>query len=121
MPLIALLASLGGCGDDDDKPGRTVTAQSGETVDVAADEYEFDPETIVLKGGGELRVALKNDGVLAHNLRVIQNGDDLGGTPTFTGGKTREGIVNVEPGTYELICTVGNHADLGMVGKLQVK
>ena len=121
VPLIALLAVLGGCGDDDDKPGRTVTAQSGETLDVTADEYEFDPETIILRGGEQLTVALKNDGVLAHNLRVIRNGDDLGGTPTFTGGKTGEGTVIVEQGTYELVCTVGNHADLGMVGKLEVK
>ena len=45
----------------------------------------------------------------------------MGGTPTFSGGQTRTGTVLVEPGEYELVCTVGDHADLGMTGKLTVK
>jgi len=122
LPLIALLAGVAGCGsDDDDKPGRTVSVQAGTTLDVVADEYSFDPETIVLNGGGELTIALENTGVLAHNLRVIEDGEDIGGTPTFTGGKTRDGELALEPGEYELVCTVGNHADLGMTGKLTVR
>jgi plastocyanin len=122
LPLTALLLlAPGGCGGDDDEPGRTVAVKSGSTLAVVADEYTFDPETIVLSGGGELAVALENEGVLAHNLRVFDGGDELGGTPTFTGGKTRSGTVAVEPGEYELVCTVGNHADLGMTGKLTVE
>lgn len=121
LPLTAfLLLVAGGCGDDD-APGRTVTAKSGSTLSVAADEYSFDPETIVLTGGGKLTVELENEGVLAHNLRVFDGDDDLGGTPTFTGGKTRAGTVAVDPGEYELVCTVGNHAELGMTGKLSVE
>ena len=121
VPLIALLLLVPGCGGDDDEPGRTETTKSGETLAVVADEYSFDPENIVLTGGGQLTVALENTGVLAHNLRVIRNGEDIGGTPTFTGGKTREGTVVVEPGEYELVCTVGSHAELGMTGKLTVR
>ena len=124
VPLIAalgVLAGLAGCGDDDDEPGRTVNAKPGSTVQVVADEYSFDPETIVLSGPGELTFELENAGVLAHNLRVFDGAEDIGGTTTFTGGKTLDGTVTVEPGEYELVCTVGNHADLGMVGTLTVK
>ena len=122
LPLTTLLIlAPGGCGGDDDRPGRTVTAKPGTTLTVVADEYSFDPETIVLTGGGELTVELENTGVLAHNLKVFEGGDEVGGTPTFTGGKTRSGTVAVDPGEYELVCTVGNHADLGMTGKLTVK
>jgi plastocyanin len=122
LPLTALLLVLaGGCGDDDDEPGRTVTVVSGTAVRVVADEYSFDPETIVLTGGGELTVELENEGTLAHNLRVFDGATDVGGTPTFVGGEPRAGTVRVELGEYELVCTVGDHAALGMTGKLQVK
>ena len=122
LPLIFLLAGGAGCGEDEpDTPARTETVQPGETITVVGDEYDFDPQNIVLTGGGRLTIALKNEGVLAHNLRVIANGGDIGGTPTFTGGKTRSGTVRVEPGEYELVCTVGNHAELGMVGELTVR
>jgi len=124
VPLTALLFVLAsGCGADDDEPGRTVTAGPGETVHVVADEYSFDPETIVLSGGGKLKLELANDGSLAHNLRVL-HGDsltDVGGTPTFVGGDPRAGTVTVQPGEYKLECTVGDHASLGMTGKLTVK
>jgi plastocyanin len=74
-----------------------------------------------VRGRGELRVELENRGVLAHNLRVFDGGDDVGGTDTFTGGKTRGADLSLEPGEYELVCTVGNHADLGMTGKLRIR
>jgi plastocyanin len=120
--LIALsVLALAGCGGDDDTPGRTVTVEPGETLTVVADEYSFDPETIVLTGSGELTVELDNDGVLAHNLRVFEGETDVGGTPTFVGGDPRPGSVRVEPGAYALVCTVGDHADLGMTGKLTVR
>lgn len=122
LPLIALLALGAGCGSGrDDSPGRTVAVPAGSTLPVVGDEYSFDPETIILRGAGDLTIALTNDGVLAHNLRVFDGGTDIGGTPTFTGGETREGTVRVEPGEYELVCTVGNHAELGMVGTLRVR
>jgi plastocyanin len=122
VPLIALLALVPlGCGDDDDEPGRTVTVESGTTVTVVADEYSFDPETIVLTSGGKLTVELDNAGALAHNLRVFDGGTDIGGTPTFAGGDPRIGSIEVEAGEYDLICTVGDHADLGMTGTLTVR
>jgi plastocyanin len=121
LPLTALLLVLaGGCGDDDE-PGRTVMVEQGKAVHVVADEYSFDPETIVVTGGGELEIELENDGSLAHNLRVLDGGTELGGTPTFSGGQTRTGTVEVQPGEYELVCTVGDHEELGMMGKLTVK
>ena len=122
LPLTALLLALaGGCGDDDE-PGRTVAADPGEAVAVVADEYSFDPETIVLSGGGELRVRLDNQGSLAHNLRVLDGARDLGGTPTFIGGDARVGVVRIrEAGEYRLVCTVGDHEELGMTGTLTVK
>lgn len=122
LPLTALLLVVAaGCGDEDDAAGRTVTVKSGKEVTVVAKEYSFDPKTIVVTDGGKLTVELDNQGTLAHNLRVFDGGTDIGGTPTFAGGEPRTGTVEVEPGEYEILCTVGDHADLGMKGKLEVK
>jgi plastocyanin len=122
LPLTAVLVvAAAGCGDDDDTAGRTVTVEPGKTATVAAKEYSFDPETIVLTGGGRLTIELDNEGTLAHNLRVFDGGKDIGGTPTFAGGEPRAGTLQVEPGEYELLCTVGDHAALGMKGKLTVR
>jgi plastocyanin len=130
-PLVALAAAAlvgAGCGGEDEQPGRTVTVPAGQTIRVVGDEYRFDPETVVVEGaagGGrpaEVRLELVNEGALAHNLRVFDGDRELGGTPTFQGGgKTRDGAVRLEPGTYELICTVGNHEELGMTGRLEVR
>ena len=122
VSLIALLPLLAaGCGDDDESPGRTVTVESGKALTVVADEYSFDPDTIVLTGGGKLTVELDNQGSLAHNLRVFDGATEIGGTPTFAAGEPRTGTVTVKPGEYELLCTVGDHAALGMEGKLEVR
>jgi plastocyanin len=118
----AILLCLAGCGgDDDDEPARSVTVNPNSTLRVVADEYSFDPGEIVVRGAGPLTIRLRNDGELAHNLRVERSGEDIGGTPTFPGGQTQSGRVNLEHGNYELICTVGDHAELGMTGELRVR
>ena len=115
---------LAGCGGDDDgeKGGRTKTVAAGKAVRVVAREYSFDPKNIVVEGGGgRVKLTLANKGSLAHNLKVEQGDRELGGTPTFQSGRSESGTVSLEPGSYTMICTVGNHAELGMRGKLEVE
>jgi plastocyanin len=115
-----LLAGCGGGGDE--KGGRTQTVPAGKAVQVVAQEYSFDPGNVVIKGGGgRVKLTLTNKGSLAHNLKVEQGDRELGGTPTFQSGRTESGTVELDPGTYTMICTVGNHAELGMRGKLEVE
>jgi len=112
------------CGGDDDGGGggRSATFQKDQPVKVAGKEYSFDPGNITIEGGGgKTTFEFKNAGSLAHNLRVEKGGEDIGGTNTFTGGETQSASVDLPPGDYELICTVGDHAELGMKGKLTVK
>jgi plastocyanin len=118
----AILACLAGCGgDDEEEPARSVTVNPNSTLRVTADEYSFDPGRVVVRGAGPLTIRLRNAGELAHNLRVERGGEDIGGTPTFPGGRTESGRVNLEHGRFELICTVGDHAELGMTGELVVR
>jgi uncharacterized cupredoxin-like copper-binding protein len=118
----ALLLALAGCGGGDDaKPTRTVTTPAGGTLDVSAHEYSFDPNRVEVGGAGAVKIVLRNDGDLAHDIRLERAGRDVGGTQPFPGGETKSVSLRLEPGTYKLLCSVGDHADLGMTGKLTVK
>jgi plastocyanin len=117
------LVAIAGCGGDDGEgSGRTVTVQAREGVHVAGDEYSFDPDTIVVEGGGgSLEITLDNQGAIAHNLAVFDGETEIGATPTFPGGESASVQVGLEPGSsYRMVCTVGDHEELGMVGELEV-
>ena len=62
---------------------------------MVATEYAFDPATIVLERGGELELELEleNSGSLAHNLRVLEGEQDIGGTEPFQGGESRTATI----------------------------
>ena len=118
----AIVLCLAGCGGgDDEEPAGSVTVNPNSTLEVTGDEYSFDPGRVVVRGAGPLTIRLRNAGELAHNLRIERAGEDIGGTPTFRGGETQSGRVNLEHGNYEMVCTVGDHAELGMTGELRVR
>jgi plastocyanin len=119
LTLAALLLLAAGCGGND-RPGGTVTAPAGGSVRVAAKEYSFNPSTIVVRDAGTLRLTLDNRGTLAHDIKVEKDGRVLGGTPAFPAGESRSATVRLASGTYDFVCTVGDHAELGMKGKLKV-
>jgi plastocyanin len=119
LTLAALVLLAAGCGGND-QPGGTVTAPAGGSVRLTAKEYSFDPSTIVVQGAGRLRLTLDNKGSLAHDITVEKDGRELGGTPPFPAGETRSATVRLAPGTYDFLCTVGDHAELGMKGTLKV-
>jgi uncharacterized cupredoxin-like copper-binding protein len=121
VPCALLLAAAGCGGEDGGKPTRTVTTDAGGTLTVTAHDYSFDPNRIVVGGAGAVRIVLRNEGDLAHNIHLERDGEDVGGTPSFAPGGSRSVRLDLRPGTYELLCTVGDHAELGMNGELTVR
>jgi plastocyanin len=111
---------MAGCGGND-QPGRTVTVPADGSVRVVAKEYSFDPRAIVVRAPGTLELTLRNEGSLAHNLKLLSDGRVVGGTPSFPGGRSESTRLDVLRGDYELVCTVGDHAELGMKGELTVE
>jgi plastocyanin len=113
-----------GCGGDDaakEEPERAVTVPANARVAVVGREYSFDPSRVVVRGAGPLTLILRNRGSLAHNLKVVRNREQIGGTPSFPAGQARSARVNLEHGNYQIVCTVGDHAELGMRGTLRVR
>ena len=117
-----LIAGLAGCGGGDDEgETRSVTVNPNTTLRVSATEYSFDPGAVVLRGAGPLTIRLRNDGDVAHDLKVRRDGDDVGGTEVIEGGESVSGRVNLEHGNYEMYCSVGDHEELGMTGSFEVR
>lgn len=116
---MALAAAGPGCGTRKGD-GATVTVRPGERLDVVMDEYRFEPQDVRTRVG-TLRVRARNAGGLAHNWRILYGKRELGGTETFQAGGTRSATIRLEqPGTFRIVCTVGNHEELGMGGRLTV-
>src|SRR3954466_3987242 len=114
-----LAAALSGCGGGGGEraPG-TETVAAGRVVQVIGREYSFSPASLVVTAG-RVRFRFVNEGSLAHDLRVFRAGRDVGGTKPFQGG-ARSAEVRLEPGNYRMVCTVGDHATLGMSASLRV-
>ena len=113
--------TLAACGGEEQEAGPTVTVGAAEPVEVVGDEYRFDPSSLVVEGGGPVELVLDNQGSIAHNLRLFDGADEVGGTPTFAGGDQRSASVDFAPGAYRMVCTVADHEELGMVGDLEVR
>ena len=120
LPLAAFVLLAASCGGGDG-PGGTVTTPAGSAIRVVAKEYSFDPSTIVVSGPGTLRVTLENEGSLAPNHKLMRDGREVGGTPSFPSGESRSAELRLKRGSYEYVCTVGDHAELGMKGELNVE
>jgi uncharacterized cupredoxin-like copper-binding protein len=125
MPLLGVLAALvaTGCGDE-----IAYTRAPDRRVDVRLDEYRVLPEHIQVTAGRVI-ITARNTGRLTHNLVVVQFSRPLGdeveheyGQPTKTlfPGETGSTTVNLKAGKYRLICTIGNHDNLGQYAELKV-
>jgi plastocyanin len=127
IPAVAIAVALSGCGSNSSHSGggQSRTLAAGTPLKVTADEFRFDPNSVVVNGSGggktPVNITLRNEGAQAHNLHILQGGQDLGGTPTFGPGQIKTTTVNLKPGTYDFECKVDNHAAMGMKGKLVVK
>ncbi len=125
--LLALAGCGGGGGGDKGAGGQkkdAVTVGNDRPIAIDAREYSFEPKNVVVSTGtakpAVVRFVLRNNGSLAHDLHMQKDGQDLGGTPIFGPGKTESAHATLAPGTYQFLCTVGDHADLGMKGTLTV-
>ena len=118
---------LGACGGDDDDEGAATEATTTEKAagggggasEVSMTEYAFDPSLLTATEGGLIEVT--NNGEEPHNLTV--EGQDLATSDLQPGASQQLLLGNgtvLAAGNYEIICTIGDHAEQGMTGTLIV-
>jgi hypothetical protein len=136
----AALAATG-CGGTEDPPDIPRTAAAGKPLTLTAREYLFTPNRITLRGGSDAagttggaspgesdgsgatrqRIALRNQGELAHNIEILRGDELVGKLRSFPPGQTRSLTVSLPPGGYRFVCTVADHDEKGMRGTLELR
>ena len=135
LVVISVPFLLAACGDDDDtsteaatpsttaadttaEESTTASGGGGETVDISETEYKLDPADASVKAGS-VTFNVANDGQTVHNLEIEGNGVEEE-SEDLQPGSTGELTVDLEPGTYEMYCSIDGHEDLGMKGEITV-
>lgn len=112
-----LLAACGGSSGGNSSPPTTgmPPMTGGAPMTVTAVEKDFSielSEASFTPGTHTFRV--QNQGPSPHDLRIEGPGVASAGSPVITRGATTELTVTLEPGTYQVWCSVGNHRAQGM-------
>jgi len=120
-PLVGLLLAASvaaGCSSSSATPD---TVPAGTNLEVrAVSGLRFD-KTAYEVAAGESLVAYVNDDTIRHTLVVVKDGTTVSGFELQVNkkGDIDSGSVTLDPGTYELICTVPGHQS--MKAELTVK
>jgi plastocyanin len=117
-PLAGLLAAaaLTGCGGS-----GPVTQVDGDRLEITLDDFLIRPQN-VRADAGRLTFVVTNGGRLGHNLRLRGGSEgERVVTATLLPGKDATKAINLAPGHYTMLCTVANHEQLGMTGRLVVR
>jgi len=131
-------ALLSACGANSGASGPppTPAAPIDGAITVQAFEWGYEPETLVLQRGEQVRIVLDNDGTILHNFKIDDLEADLiesvstgplsgGEDQVFVGAdQGQQGTLTFVPlqaGEFSFYCTLEQHRQLGMEGTLIVE
>ncbi|HEX5166216.1 MAG TPA: cupredoxin domain-containing protein [Thermomicrobiales bacterium] len=117
VAIVAMLV-LAACGSGDDDDDDAAADLSGTPVSMK-DSMKFEPDTITVKAGSEVEIALSNDGAIKHNFSI----DDADVDEDLDGGKSKSISFTApdSPGEYKIHCAIPGHESAGMVATLIVE
>jgi plastocyanin len=111
---LAALA-LGGCGG----LGPASDVRGGQ-VEIELDDFLIRPQNLRAEAG-ELTFEVRNRGRLGHNFRLRDGRGEPVAITTLLPGEGASETVTLRRGSYKMVCTVANHEQLGMTGRLVVR
>ncbi len=91
----------------------------GTPITIVAKEFKFEPAEITVAPGQAVKLTLKNEGVIDHDLMIKAIGFKITAQPGKS--ETKTFVAPTAPGTYDIDCDIAGHKDAGMTGKLIVK
>jgi hypothetical protein len=118
LVVLALMSGIPAAGCDD---GRAPEPARARKITVVLDDYSITPQRIAARPG-RLTFVVQNDGRVAHNLVVMRpgGGEVKPRLPSLRPGDRGRFTVRLRRGRYDLICSLGNHRELGQSGILTV-
>jgi plastocyanin len=110
------------------QPTITATAVPAATpTEVSLTEYDIEMsnplyaiEELASFPAGSQTFRVTNNGTTEHNFEVEGQGIEEAFETNLSPGETQTMQLNLEPGTYEVYCPVGNHREQGMEMQLTV-
>jgi len=132
LAALVLALTLAACG------GTAATSTAPKTITLNLTEFQFQPTDITANVGQPIKLVLKNNGTVLHDLvsmdAKVEVKAEHGAEHAMPGmadpalhaavepGKqsTLE-FTATAPGTYTFLCTESGHQEAGMAGKLIVK
>ncbi|HEX5620102.1 MAG TPA: cupredoxin domain-containing protein [Solirubrobacteraceae bacterium] len=114
VALVALAVVIG-CGGDE--PTAVVRDAN---VKISLDEFYIQPQNIDVRAG-HTTITVADRGRLRHSFRLWGADSAPVEIETIFPGETTTKVADLAPGAYRMVCTVSNHAELGMTGKLVVR
>ena len=114
VALVALAVVIG-CGGDE--PTAVVRDAS---VEISLDEFSIRPQNIEVRAG-HATITVADRGRLRHSFRLWGAESAPVEIDSLLPGDEIERRADLTPGEYRMVCTVSNHAELGMTGRLVVR
>jgi uncharacterized cupredoxin-like copper-binding protein len=115
IPVALAALALGGCGG----LGPAAEVRGGR-AEITLDDFLISPQNLRAPAG-EVTFVVTNRGRLGHNLRVRDRDGEPVKVTTLLPGDSATETVTLRRGEYKMLCSVANHEQLGMTGRLVVR
>lgn len=100
----------------DDRTGGLTEAQLAALPQVSMVDYRFEPAQLRVAAGAPFAVTFTNDGARPHSFALASSDLEV----LVPSGRSRTVVVRLDAGTYDFVCSVGEHEQDGMKGRVVV-